>query len=306
MSLEQSTILITGGTGLIGSALTHRFLSLGCKVIILTRNLKKLEDEYPTHNVQGIKQLDHLSNAVAVDYVINLAGETIGGKKWSDERKKKIIESRLNTTHNLVKWLKTRSDLPKKVISGSAVGYYGINEQYTWKLLDEDSPSQSIFVSEVCQKWEDAIKPVQDLGIALNIIRLGVVFSKHAPALQQMLLPIKLNTVGKIASGQQPLTWVHIHDVVNAINFLLEKQTHQTVYNLTAPDKTRQLDFVHTASQILGKTAIVPLPEFALKLALGEQAQLVTNGQFVKPKHLLEEGYTFKYPTLEQALKNIL
>ena len=307
MQIQKSTILITGGTGLIGSALIQHFLSHSCHVIVLTRHPNKLKDEYPTDYVKGIQSLDQLPPQTLVDYVINLAGESIGGKRWSSQRKQSIINSRVHTTQKLVDWLQTLEQKPKRVLSGSAVGYYGINEQHNWQELDEDSPSQSIFVSELCQKWENAILPLEKMGFNLNIIRLGVVFSKKAPAFKQMLLPIKLNAVGKIASGQQPITWIHIEDVVNAICFLLARSTNNyLVYNLTAPDKNRQIDFVNTVSEILHKTPLLPLPETVLKLTLGEQAQLITNGQFVYPKHLLKDGYHFQYPSLELALQNLL
>lgn len=307
MQLQQSKILITGGTGLIGTALIHSFLSQSCQIMVLTRHPDKLKNKYPHQAVIGIKNLNELPPTTVVDYVINLAGESLGGKKWTAQRKKQLIESRVHTTHELVKWLKLLKTPPKRIISGSAVGYYGINKHQNWQVLDEDSLPQSIFMSELCQKWENSILSLQSADFNLNIIRLGVVFAQQAPAFKQMLLPIKLNTVGKIASGQQPLAWIHIDDVVNAIHFLLQKeQLSFLTYNLTSPDLIRQIDFVNTASQILHRKPFIPLPQSILNLILGEQAQLITNGQFVQPKHLEKEGYVFKYPSLTQALKNLL
>lgn len=303
---KQNTILITGGTGLIGSALTHDFLKSFYKVIILTRHPEKLVERYRNQNVQGISSFDEILPNEQIDYVINLAGESIGGKPWTESRRKTIISSRVDTTNQLVKWLKIRPNKPQCIISGSAVGYYGINEQHNWQTLDEDSPSQPIFMSELCQKWENAILPLKAENFNIKIIRLGVVFARHAPALKQMLLPIKLNTVGKIASGKQPISWIHIEDLISAIHFLLHSKQSESIYNLTAPDLKTQKEFVQISSEILKKTPFLPLPEFPLKCILGEQSQLITNGQFVYPKHLIAENFEFKYPTLKIALNNIL
>lgn len=303
---KENTILITGGTGLIGSALTHHFLKSFYKVIILTRNPEKLEQRYRNQNVQGIRHFDEISSDQQIDYVINLAGESIGGKPWTQTRRTAIISSRVETTQQLVTWLKKRQNKPKCIISGSAVGYYGINEQHNWQVLDENSPSQPIFMSELCQKWENSILPLAEDHFNIKIIRLGVVFAAHAPALKQMLLPIKLNTIGKIASGHQPISWIHLDDVISAIEFLFKSEQSQTIYNLTAPDLKTQKEFVQISSEILKKMPFLPLPEFPLKCILGEQSQLITNGQFVYPKHLIAEGFEFKYATLKDALKHVL
>lgn len=306
MTISASTILITGGTGLIGTALTQHFLTQNCQIILLTRHPQAIKQKYVNQQVTIISQLTDIPQTQNIDYVINLAGESVGGGLWTKKRKQKLIDSRINTTNTLVQWLQTKGSKPKCTISGSAVGYYGIDTTHQWQTQDETSPAQNIFMSELCQKWENVIAPLKQLGFNTKIIRLAVVFSKKAPALKQMLLPIKLNTFGKIASGKQPICWIHMDDVIHAIEYILETPTTYDIYNLCAPDHTTQEEFVKNACQLMHKIAPLPLPECLLNLTLQEQAQLVTNGQFVQPKNLLNSGYRFKYTNLKDALNQIL
>lgn len=306
-SIKQ-TLLITGGTGLIGTALITFFLKKEFNIIVLTRTPNQVLTRYTNQNVTPIRTFSEIKNTTPIDYVINLAGENIGSQRWSKQRKEILIKSRVETTQQLTQWLDTQSIKPKCIISGSAIGYYGIDDTKKWQhICDEGSPSQHIFVSELCQKWEHAILPwAQQQQQNVKVIRLGVVFAKQSPALKQMLLPIKMNLIGNIGSGQQPLTWVHINDVVTAIYFLMTSRTQHTIYNLSAPQHTTQQQFVDTCKNILHKYTLLSLPENLLKLILNEQAELITNGQFVSAKRLENDGYHFKYPTLDQALHHLL
>lgn len=274
----------------------------------MTRSPNQVLKKYNHERVTPIRTLDDIKKNLQINYVINLAGESIGSRRWTDSRKENLINSRVKTTEQLTHWLDTHNIKPKCIISGSAVGYYGVDQNKTWqKICDEDTPPQHIFISEICQKWEQAILPwALERQQNIKIIRLGVVFAQQAPAFKQMLLPIKLNSVGKIGSGQQPLSWVHIDDVVNAIVFLMKSPTQHKIYNLSAPQHITQQQFVHTCKKILHKYTPLSLPEIILKLILNEQAELITNGQFVTPKHLNDEGYQFKYPALDQALHDLL
>ncbi|MBF7682775.1 TIGR01777 family protein [Acinetobacter sp. B5B] len=307
-NLTQKTILITGGTGLIGTALITFLLQQSCHIIVLTRSPHRIKERYSSKQVTPIGTFNDINTATTVDYVINLAGENIGSQRWSEQRKQDLIHSRVDTTQQLTHWLDTQKIKPECIISGSAIGYYGIDNTKKWQhICDEESPSQNIFVSKVCQKWENAILPwAEKQQQNVKIVRLGVVFAKQAPAFKQMLLPIKMNAVGNIGSGQQPLTWIHIDDVVNAIVFLMCSNTQYNVYNLTAPQQTTQQQFVRTCKDILHKYTPLSLPESVLKFVLKEQAELITNGQYVRPKHLSEEGYPFLYPTLDKALQHLL
>ncbi|SDC03552.1 TIGR01777 family oxidoreductase [Acinetobacter boissieri] len=307
-NLAEQTILITGGTGLIGTALIQYLLTQQCHVIVLTRSPNHVLEKYNQKQVKPIRTFSELKSDTQIDYVINLAGENIGSQRWTESRKQILINSRVDTTQQLTDWLDTQAIKPKCIISGSAVGYYGIDQTKTWQnTCDENSPPQNIFISEICQKWEQAILPwASKQQQHVKVVRLGVVFAKQAPAFKQMLLPIKLNLVGNIGSGQQPLSWIHIDDVVNAIVFLMTSTTQHNIYNLSAPQQITQQEFVQSCKTILHKFTPLSLPESLLKLVLNEQAELITNGQFVSPKHLNDEGYHFKYPTLNQALHNLL
>ncbi|MBF7687031.1 TIGR01777 family oxidoreductase [Acinetobacter rathckeae] len=307
-NLAQHTILITGGTGLIGTALIQYFLAQQCHIIVLTRSPEQVSAKYQNKAVTLVPHFNDISPNTTIDYVINLAGENISSQRWNEQRKQVLIQSRVNTTKQLTNWLDTQNIKPKCIISGSAVGYYGIDQTKTWQhVCNENSPPQNIFISEICQKWEKAILPwAIEQQQNLKIIRLGVVFSQHAPAFKQMLLPIKLNAVGNIGSGQQPLTWIHIEDVINAIVFLMTSRGKHQIYNLSAPQQTSQQQFVMACKSILHKHTPFSVPESLLKLVLKEQAELITNGQYVSPTHLSDDGYQFLYPTLDQALGHLL
>lgn len=306
--IQKNTLLITGGTGLIGSALIASFIQQHFKIIVLTRSPHKITTQYAQSNqVIAVSQFEDIATDEKIDYVINLAGESIGGPRWTDARKEKLISSRVSTTDQLVQWLIRTQQQPKCIISGSAVGYYGIDSQEQWRVVcNEDSSAQPIFLSEICQRWEKSITPLIDKNLNVKIIRLGVVFAKHSPALKQMLLPIRFNLVGNVGSGKQPLTWIHIDDVVNAVHFLLKNETKEKVYNLCAPDHETQSDFVNISRHILNKTTFFPMPAAFFKIALGEQAHLIINGQFVAPRNLIQAGYSFKYPNLNIALNQLL
>lgn len=296
--MQKPLVLITGASGFIGSHLIPFLLTRGYEVIALSRRAQG-----GTQGVNWVTEFEHIGNK-HIDYVINLAGESIGQGRWSAARKQKLIESRVSTTHKLYSYLSQHQIFPKVIISGSAVGYYGIDPAQDWQqVCDEDSPSQDIFMSELCQKWE--YSALQFSQFNTKIIRLGIVFGKKKGILPQMLLPIKLGLVGKIGTGQQPVAWVHIQDVLRAIEFLMQTQTQQRIFNLVAPELTHQAGFVEHAAQQLGKKPLFNAPAWLFQALLGEQAQLILNGQYVKPMHLTEAGFTFDFPSLPQALQNL-
>lgn len=299
--MQKLTVLVTGASGFIGSHLLPFLLKRQYKVIALTRQTNK-SSQHP--DLQWVTSFEQIQTQ-QIDYVINLAGENIGQKRWSSERKQQLINSRVNTTQRLYEWLQQQHIFPKCIISGSAIGYYGIDPQEQWNTsCDENTPAQAIFMSELCQAWEQtALKFSQQ---NTKIIRLGIVFGQGGGILPQMLLPIRLNAAGKIGSGQQPVVWIHIQDVLSAIVFLLDSNSAQKVYNLVAPEQTNQQQFVKIASKILKRKPFISLPKFVFELALGEQSQLILNGQYVHPKALQALGFEFQYPTLNMALGEIL
>ena len=299
--MQKERVLITGASGFIGTRLTQYLLSKDYAVVGLSRQGTRLSN-HP--DMLWIQQLDELKTD-RIDYVINLAGESIGKGRWTEQRKQQLIQSRVETTTNLYRYLERRRIQPKCIISGSAVGYYGIDAEEKWlNACTEYSPYQLIFQSELCQQWEASA--LQFPHQNTKIIRLGIVLSAKGGILPQMLMPIRLNLVGKIGHGRQPVVWVHIQDVLSAIEFLMTKQTQSNVFNLTAPERVTQVQFSILAAQQLKKHPLLNMPAFVFKCILGEQSQLVLNGQYVKPQALTEAGFSFKYPTLKEALANLL
>ncbi|WP_343620519.1 TIGR01777 family oxidoreductase [Acinetobacter proteolyticus] len=298
--MQKQTVLITGASGFIGAHLLPFLLERQYQIIALTRQPHRHSQHSALRWVNDLDQIEMQQ----IDYVINLAGENIGAKRWTEQRKQQLIHSRVAVTEQLYQWLEQRQIFPKCIISGSAIGYYGIDPQEQWKLIcDENTPPQSIFMSELCQKWEQtALKFSQQ---NTKIIRLGVVFGQGG-ILPQMLLPIRLNAVAKIGSGQQPVVWIHIQDVLNAIVFLLQSNHSQKAYNLVAPEHVNQQQFVETAAHILKRKPFIVMPKCVFRSILGEQSQLILNGQYVAPKALLEQGFQFQYPDLNVALTEIL
>lgn len=299
--MYKPVVLMTGASGFIGSHLVKFLLARDYAVIGLTRQ-KKLREAHP--DFHWINDLEELKNH-QIDYVINLAGESIGQGRWTAARKKKLLDSRLNTTRQLYDYLEENQIKPKRIISTSAVGYYGIDPQEHWETVcTEQSPPQSIFMSELCEKWEKLA--LSYTGQDTKIVRFAVVFGQGGGILPQMLLPIKLNIFGRIGHGRQPVTWVHLQDVMRAIEFLMQQSTQQQVFNVVAPEKVSQAQFVRIAAQVLKRKPLLPLPACSMKMMLGEQSQLILNGQYVQPKALQEAGFEFNYPTLKEALIDIL
>ncbi|AMW78089.1 nucleoside-diphosphate sugar epimerase [Acinetobacter sp. TGL-Y2] len=294
-------VLVTGASGFIGTQLISYLLQQNYRVVGLTRQKNKVA-QHPA--MQWINDLEELTTD-QIDYVINLAGESIGQGRWTDHRKQKLIQSRVGTTENLYRYLSKRKVFPKRIISGSAVGFYGIDPSEQWfDSCDERTPPQAIFMSELCQKWEAVTAQYPDQNT--KTIRLGVVFGRKGGILPQMLLPIKMNMVKKIGHGRQPCVWVHIQDVIRAIEFLMLKDTSEQIFNVVAPEKVNQKTFADTACLILKKKPLFNLPGVVMKTVLGEQSQLILNGQYVKPKALQDAGFEFNFPTLKQALEDVI
>ncbi|WP_180176652.1 MULTISPECIES: TIGR01777 family oxidoreductase [unclassified Acinetobacter] len=299
--MQKACVLITGGSGFIGSQLLPYLLARDYAVVGLTRQKNK-RSNHP--DLTWIQHLDELKTD-RIDYVINLAGESIGQGRWTAKRKQQLMKSRVETTQQLYRYLEKRQIFPKRIISGSAVGYYGIDPTEQWlETCTEQSAPQSIFMSELCQLWEQAAFSFTQQRT--KIIRLGIVFGKNGGILPSMLFSIKLNLVGQIGHGRQPVVWVHVQDVLRAIEFLMLNETEAQIFNLVSPEKVSQAQFVKTAAQVLKRKPVFFLPAFVLRWMLGEQSQLVLNGQYVASIALQEAGFEFKYPTLNSALEEIL
>ena len=216
--------------------------------------------------------------------------------------------SRVGTTQALLAWAKQQEQPPQRLINGSAIGYYGVDTTEQWQqVCDESSPPQPVFMSQLCSQWEQAADGFKDLGCDLVKLRLGVVLGQGGGVLDAMIKPIKLAKVGNVGSGRQPLVWVHINDVVAVVLWLMAQPHWQSeVYNVVAPQITSQADFVNTACHVLKSRAPLRLPATLLRLMLGEQSDLVLNGQKIAAKHLIEQGYVFQFAELNHALQDLL
>jgi len=298
-------ILIAGGSGLIGKALTSLLIQNGDEVWILSRTPDKLTLPQGTHAVgwDGKTAGNWVEVGSSLDAWVNLTGENIGVGRWTASRKAKIRASRLDSGQVMLAALTSAKTRPGLFIQASAVGYYGTRSQ---SLLDESSPAGDDYLARLAVEWEASTAPVEALGIRRVVIRTGVVLDKAHGALPPMVLQARLFAGGPIGNGRQWLSWIHLADEVSAIEHLLHSSTASGVYNLTAPQPATNADFMQTLCRIMKRPYWLPVPAFALRLLLGEMSMLVLDGQQVLPRRLITSGFTFQYPELAAALSSVL
>jgi hypothetical protein len=304
---QAQQVLVTGGTGFIGQHVIRALQADGHHISVLTRHAKKAQALF-TEPVQLVTDLNQLSQPI--DVIINLAGARILGQRWTAVRKAELYRSRVGLTEKLVEWIAQTPSKPKLLLGASAIGYYGIQTQGDNRALNESSAPQAIFMSELVQAWEQTNAKASQYGVKVAVMRFGLVLGKDGGALPMMLLPIKLGLGGKMGSGQQWLSWIHIDDLIRAVAHIsalsLASAASFTPYNFTSPEPVRQAEFTQTAARLLHRPAFIPLPAFPVRLLLGEQADLLLEGQKVLPQALLDTHFSFSYPDLNSALQNIL
>ena len=298
-------ILISGGSGFIGTALTDSLLADGHQVVILTRNPQKTRinegvEFISWEDLEDRRRGDPLSQ---VEAVVNLAGENIGAGPWTKKRKERILSSRLMAGELLVGAIHKADRRPKVFIQASAVGYYGSCQA---EPVTETSPAGSDYLAEVCKAWEASSQPVEELGVRRAVIRTGVVLSKNEGALPRLLLLFRLFVGGPLGSGKQGFPWIHPVDEVAAIRFLMENEEADGVFNLCSPEPLSNADFGRTLARVLKRPYWLPVPAFALHLLLGEMSTLVLDGQFMIPARLQELGFRFCFENAESALEDLL
>ena len=290
-------ILLTGGTGLIGRQLVKKFQG-AYQITVLSRDPSRAQRLLGSEI--NYLTLDDLSSLEDVDVVINLAGEPIADKRWTDSQKQRICHSRWNITQKLVDLIKAAKNPPHTFISGSAIGVYG--RQGDTVVTETFTDFHDEFSREVCQKWEDIAFQANEF-CRVCILRTGVVLSEEGGALAKMLMPFRLGLGGPIGTGKQFMAWIHIEDMLNGIAFLIESSSAQGVYNLTSPNPNTNHFFSLALARRLERPCIFKVPAFVLKTLMGESSDLVLYGQKVVPEKLLTEGFTFHYPELKDALK---
>lgn len=292
-------ILITGGTGFIGSRFVRKMVNEGHHMYVLTRNINK----YPTiNNVTYMNYHITIADLPKIDAIVNLAGESIFGY-WSKKKMARIMSSRIETTEKLITLMAQMKEKPHTFMTGSAVGYYGIS---TSTIFTEDTtvPGDD-FLATVTKEWEKTARAAEEFGIRTVYTRFGLVLDKKEGSLPLMALPFKCFVGGKIGSGEQWISWIHIEDCVELLYFALTEQTITGPINVTAPHPQRNIDFSKTLATVTHRPALIRAPKLMFKLAFGDMHQLITKGQYVLPQKALENHFPFKYPHLEGALRHL-
>jgi uncharacterized protein len=302
-------LVVAGGTGFIGSALCRTLAGQGHSLVLLTRS------PAPAEILAGSTAIlwrpgssgswEHaLEGALSgADGVINLAGEPIAGKRWTGEQKKRLRSSRVDTTRALVAAIGKLASKPKFLLNASAVGYYGPRGD---EIITEKSAAGDDFLARVCEDWETEAKRAEDSGLRVVRLRTGIVLGKGGGALAKMVPPFKLFIGGPLGSGKQWMPWIHLEDEVGLVQFLIDHPSARGAFNATAPNPVTMKEFCRTLGDVLGRPSWAPLPNFALRLALGEMAEILLTGQRAVPTAAEKLSYRFRYPALSAALKNIL
>lgn len=293
-------ILITGGTGFIGTQTSRYFLKLGYQVTILTRNLYKANN-----NSGSLNFITALSdNTFPYDVIINLAGESLSKKRWNTKVKNDIYESRMKTTQKIIDYIKIANVKPQLLISGSAIGFYGSSPDETFTEYSE--PADKGFTHTLCYNWEKIALQASQYGVRVCLIRTGIVLGKEGGALKEMLTPFKLGLGAQMGNGKQWMSWIHMDDVIKSIEYLMNHPDLNGPFNLTSPTPVTNKSFTKKLAKTLKRPAILTFPNLIVKMMFGEMGEcLLLKGQKVIPYKLIKSGYSFKYSKLEDALKHI-
>jgi uncharacterized protein (TIGR01777 family) len=298
-------VVITGGSGLIGSAVAREMGGAGHEIVILSRDPSKVKGLPPnTRAVQwdgktGAGWSSLLDGDTAI---VHLAGESIAAGRWTESRKRRIRDSRVESGRAVLAAIRQAREKPKALLQGSAVGFYGPCGD---EVVTEGHAPGSDFLAGVCVDWEASTADAETLGVRRALLRTGIVLSGDGGALPKMSLPFRFGAGGPLGGGRQWVPWIHLADEAGAIRFLLEREDARGPFNLTAPRPLTNRDFSKVLGKALHRPSLAPAPGFALRLVLGEMADMVLQGQRAVPQRLLEMGYDFRFPEALQALRNL-
>ena len=315
------TVLITGGTGMIGKALSKALLNKGYSVIILTRNPVKKSEHDANVSIESnrlsyakwdVEKQDIEKSAISkADYIVHLAGASVAEKRWTQNRKNEIVNSRINSSKLIVDSLNGISNNVKAVISASAIGWYGHDSlsfgEGRGEVFAETDPPSNDFLGQTCKQWEENIEPVISLGKRLVKLRIGIVLSKEGGALPEFTKPLRFGIATILGSGSQIMSWIHIDDLVSMFIYALENEKMTGTYNAVASSPVSNKDLVLTlAKSMKGKFFIpVHVPSFVLKLLLGEMSVEVLKSATVSSEKIIHAGYQFQYPDIKSSMKQL-
>lgn len=295
-------VLIAGGTGFMGKHLIKFLTADSHQVWVLTRD--------PSQTIEGTQIVGwdgqttagwgHLVNEM--DAVVNLCGLSTNNWPWTERKKQRFLSSRVEPGRALATAIKNATHRPGVFIQISGINHYGLRGE---TVADESTPPGDDFLAQLTVAWENASKPVEEVGVRHVVCRTAVVLARDATLLWLMALPVRLFFGGRFGSGEQALPWIHIDDQIDAIRFLMENPDASGPFNLVAKQQTSNAEFMRTLAKVLGRPYWFHFPEFLMRLALGEMSVLITEGRFSKPEHLFEMGYNMRYPELEDALRDI-
>jgi uncharacterized protein len=294
-------ILITGSHGLVGRALISELTKDGHEILSLVRHKSEGASEIEWHPNQGAIDSERVSG---FDVVVHLAGESIASGRWTDEKKRKIRESRVNGTTLLSQALARSSKPPATFISASAIGYYGNRAD---QLLDEKSAPGNDFLAEVCVAWERATGEAEARGVRTIHARFGIILDQEGGALAKMLTPFRMGVGGRIGDGKQWMSWIALVDVIKGLKFVIENDSITGPVNFVAPHPVTNSEFTKTLGDALSRPTLFPMPSFAVRLAFGEMGDaLLLSSAKVEPRRLQQSGYRFEFENLQPALAAIL
>ena len=296
-------ILVTGGTGFIGEPLVHGLVAAGCEVTLLTRD--PLRAAYLFQGkVRCIRTMQELSSNSSIDAVINLAGAPVVGGRWNAKRRNLLLQSRIATTQALTAWIQRARQRPRVLIQASAVGFYGCQPAQQW--LDESAPPGQEFMSDLCQQWEQHAAAVDALGVRRVTLRLGLVFGASGGALPMLILTYRLGLGALLGNGRQAMSWIHLEDVLALIARGLYDPSFYGIFNAVAPEPLTQATFARNLGIAVRRPVWLRIPARVLYALLGEMARVFVEGQQAIPKRLQLAGYRFRYPSFNNALKQIM
>jgi len=301
-------IVVAGGSGFLGKALLKKLSQAGNSVILLTRNPDAVAPTIPP-SIQiapwDASTIGHWATSIdGADAVINLTGESIGGKRWTTKQKEVLLSSRIDSTKAIVEAIRQASKKPNVLVNQSAVGYYGNVPEVD---VEEDHPPGNDYLSYVARKWEEEARKAESLGVRVVLPRTGVVLDSRGGALPRLLLPFNLYIGGPLGSGKQWFPWIHLEDEITALVYAIENEKLAGPVNLAAPGHVTMKQFCSALGNAMHRPSWAPVPGFMLRILLGEMAgSLLLGGQKVIPEKLLETGYKFRFPKLDEALADVL